>query len=367
MRILINCSNLRVGGGLQVAHSFINEIRSNQLHEFLIVVSTQLNLLLKETTFPSNFKIVEYSVKPSLLSLLFNRNIVLSKFEREFKTERVFTVFGPSYWRPASRHICGFAKPQYIYTDSVFFNLLSISQRIKLAGKKILQLKVFRESSDAYITESWDVSNRLKGIVNKDVYTVTNTYNQIFDDSSLWRSNLLEDFNGFTLLTISANYPHKNLRIIPKVVSYLKMNWPDFKFRFILTISRNEITANEFENENIVYLGKIDIDKCPGLYRKANIMFLPTLLECFSASYAEAMKMQVPIATSKLPFAQSICGDAAEYFNPLSVEDIATRIYNLANNKVYQEKLIENGIEQLKKFDTAKSRAEKYLEIIKDR
>ena len=29
MNILINCSNLKVGGGMQVAHSFLNEIKNN--------------------------------------------------------------------------------------------------------------------------------------------------------------------------------------------------------------------------------------------------------------------------------------------------------------------------------------------------
>ncbi len=37
MKILINCSNLKIGGGLQVAHSFISKIKEFDVHSFTIV------------------------------------------------------------------------------------------------------------------------------------------------------------------------------------------------------------------------------------------------------------------------------------------------------------------------------------------
>ena len=56
-------------------------------------------------------------------------------------------------------------------------------------------------------------------------------------------------------------------------------------------------------------------------------MFLPTFLECFSASYAEAMLMKKPIITSNLGFAQNVCKDAAVYFDPCNPEDIIDKIF----------------------------------------
>src|SRR5882672_2297016 len=116
MRILINCSNLKIGGGLQVAHSFINEIKFNQKHEFLIVLSESLKELITTSDFPANFHFVEYTINATVLKALSCTDIFLSKLEKEFDTERVFTIFGPSYWKPKAMHICGFAKAQYIYS-----------------------------------------------------------------------------------------------------------------------------------------------------------------------------------------------------------------------------------------------------------
>ena len=90
-------------------------------------------------------------------------------------------------------------------------------------------------------------------------------------------------------------------------------------------------------------------------------MFLPTLLECFSASYVEAMKMERPIITSDMGFAHTICEDATLYIDPINVEDIASKIIKLYNSKDLQNKLVENGLEKLKAFGSAEDRARNYL------
>ena len=92
-------------------------------------------------------------------------------------------------------------------------------------------------------------------------------------------------------------------------------------------------------------------------------MFLPTLLETFSASYPEAMKMKKPILTSYLDFALDICGDAALYFDPTSAEDIADKILMLSVDENLYQNLVSQGTERLKKFETPESRVKKYMEI----
>lgn len=368
MNILINCSNLKIGGGLQVAHSFINQLKHKKDHRFYVVVSSILmkQLNLSEFEKCDHIHFIEYSVKPSILKAVTGRDTRLSAIEMEKKIDRVFTVFGPSYWRPRSKHICGFAKSQYIYVDSPFFEKMTLKEAVKLNIKKLFHIRSFNRSADAYITELWDVSHNLKSLLpGKEIHTVTNTYNQIFDKEPIESNKHLPTFDGVTLLTISAQYPHKNLEIIPDVIKSLKKKYPNFKFRFVLTLLSDAMIINDpMIGESIEFIGKVDIEECPTLYKAADFMFLPTLLECFSASYPEAMKMNTPILTSDLPFARSICGEAAEYFDPMDPEDIADKIYSLASNPERQKELRTKGKEQLRKFDTAESRARKYIEII---
>ncbi len=367
MKILINCSNLKIGGGLQVAHSFLYQIRKNEEYNFVVVLSSTLNRYINVDLFPSNFVFIVFDIKPSILNSLIGHNHFLDKTIEKFCIERVFTVFGPSYWRPKVKHICGFAKAQYIYKDSPYFETLSLVSRIKLNIKRQLHLYSFGKTSDTFVTELWDVSDKLKTVfpTNK-IYTVTNTYNQVFVNPDSWSKKVkLESFNGSTFLTISANYPHKNLKIIPLVIEYLKKSKPDFKFRFVITIDHEDFfKIGGSLSEEIVLLGKMNIEDCPFLYQQADFMFLPTLLECFSASYPEAMIMDTPIITSDLPFARNICGKAAVYFDPLCPRSIGEKMYQLGTSIEQQLSLKSYAKDQVNTFDTSMARALKYLEII---
>lgn len=368
MKILINCSNLKVGGGLQVAHSFLYEIKTNTENQFIVILSDFLKYQINQTEFPDNFKFFHYSIKPSALKAITGNDKFLSGIEDKYEPDAVFSVFGPTYWQPKAKHVCGFARPDYIFKDSPFFKQVSWFYKLKLRLMEFFHMYDIRNNNEILITENKIVSDILALQVTQPVFTVSNYYNQVFDDKSVWvkKYNLVEDDETINLLTISANYPHKNLAIIKKIIPVLRSNFPELKFKFILTIEREEfgIAENDSLNENIQFLGKVAINQCPDLYSQSNFLFLPTLLECFSASYCEAMVMQKPILTSDLPFAKSICGEAAFYFNPLDENEIANAIVHLYSDKKVQQDLINKGLQQLKTFDTAKERAAKYLNII---
>jgi glycosyltransferase involved in cell wall biosynthesis len=91
---------------------------------------------------------------------------------------------------------------------------------------------------------------------------------------------------------------------------------------------------------------------------------LPTLLEVFSASYPESMKMKKPILTSNYSFAKDVCKDAVLYFNPLDANDIVEKIEMIYKDENLYKELIKKGSERLRFFETAKSRAEKYIKIM---
>src|SRR5690606_5173583 len=110
-----------------------------------------------------------------------------------------------------------------------------------------------------------------------------------------------------------------------------------------VSLSHGDLHSTPEIDNYIVYLGKVSIYQCPSLYQQSDYLFLPTLLECFSASYAEAMKMKNIILTSDLDFAKGICGDAAVYFNPLDEIDIVNRILEIDRNEERQLQLINNG------------------------
>lgn len=346
-----------------MAHSFLHQIAQNTNHEYVLVLSSTLALQINSEIFGNNFKIYIYDIKSSAQKSILSQDKFLDNLVKKHNVARVFSVFGPSYWRPKVNHTCGYAKPHYVYKKSPFFKTISLKDRFKLKLKEFFHLYDFKKNADVLITENPDVSAKIKVRLKKEVYTVTNNYNQIFDKPEFWKFKELPKFDGEYLLTIAANYPHKNLKIIPKVVQEL-INRDIHKFRFAVTLNRGDLKSNEQIDKYIVYLGKVEVNECPSLYKQSKYMFLPTLLECFSASYAEAMKMKNIILTSNLDFAIGICGDAAVYYNALDPISIVDELIKIDSDQIKQKEIIAKGIKTLTNFDSAKERAVKYLDIV---
>lgn len=368
MNVLINASNLKVGGGIQVCDSVCRELyKYTSKHHFTVVLPSALEECAKAIEMLPCIYVVRYSRPLGFIQILTGRNAFLDGLVEQHEIEMVFTLFGPSVWIPKCRHLCGFALSHLVLSDSPFFKSVSWKDNLKLRLRLSFIKRNFRMSANAYYTENPFISMKLKELFpKKKVYTVTNNYNQVFDYPEMWNCSVqLPYFDGFTLLTVCANYPHKNLPIIVPCIHILRSKYPDLKFRFILTIREEEyIPLSEEEREHVLFLGAVRINQCPGLYQQVDAMFLPSLLECFSASYAEAMRMRKAIITTDLGFAHSLCGDAAEYYEATSASALADSIYKVATDRLYYDHLLSLGDQQLKEFDTYEERARKLIEIM---
>lgn len=371
MKILINASIIKRGGGLQVVHSLINELSRFPKNQYCVLMSSNVEQILKSYDFPDNF--VFYLV-PSSPAKIISRQQTLKRIrqiEKHFNPDVVFTVFGPAYWKPKAPHLCGYAIPHFIYPESPFFAQISQYATLKWGILKYLKFFFFKNESEFFVTETVDVANRLSTQLNVSrdkIFIVANAYNSIFDEPDRW-ANIEGTFPdqelGYKLLTVSANYPHKNLQIIPAVIDYLTDRYPNFSFTFLLSLTENEIgKLTPRQKKHIRFLGSVHLEECPPLYRKVDALFLPTLLECFTVSYLESMRSDTPILTSDLPFAHDICKGAAVYFDPLDPQDIGENIVALAKDHHKQKDLIARGRVRLNEFGNAKGRAEEYLKIL---
>lgn len=361
MKLMINASNLYVGGGVQVAVSVIEELTKIKT-DFIAAVSPVVILQLSDESKEkcvlidsSPSKIFNFKVRKQLDFLVASNNITT-----------VFTIFGPSYWSPKKvLHAVGFALPWLIYDTSKITPKLSLSARVKVRLLKYIQPYFYKKNADIIFTETEDVKNRvikLLKISECNVHTVSNTLNSLFKDLSAYDNNVIKKLpvkknDEKWLLTITHNYPHKNLGVIIKLVEYLPEN-----FKFILTVPSSFINVIPDHLKNrIVTVDTVSVSQCPVLYQLCDALFLPTLLECFSASYLEAMFMGRLILTSDLSFAHTVCHNAAIYFDPYNENDIADKIKTAFSSEKLVLGKIEAGATQFQKFPSARERAVNYL------
>ena len=359
---IINASNLKAGGGLQVAQSICAQLGRYQQHHFIVALSTYIGDV-DIVDGSTNCEVFHYNIKNNVSTLLFGRDSFLDGLVEKHNIDAVLTIFGPSRWRPQVPHLCGFARAQLLLENPL---------AKELTWKEKLLYKIwrwgFKNSGDKFYTENKYISDMLPNLLGEvKVYTVTNYYNQVYDQPKLWkRGKELPKFEGVTCLSVSSHYIHKNFEIIPGIIRQLRAKYPIFSVRFVLTFDEQEMPVPEDIRNCFIFVGKVGVEECPYLYEQADIMFMPTLMECFTATYPEAMRMGIPIVTTDLEFARGLCGDAACYYSAIDPVAAAEAIYKVATDKEYAAKLVANGKLQLKKFDNYEQRADKLVSILEE-
>lgn len=371
MRLVINVSNLCVGGGVQVALSFIHELKSLcRVNEYHVLLSESIDRQIDSDVFPPNF--IFHLIKFSPASLRYRWLTVsqLDKLERKIKPDVVFTIFGPSYWKPAAIHLMGVANGWLYNPESVAYKVLPVRERIRVMVLSAYRTFFIKRDASDFVVETNDARKKIvkfMGVNEKSISVVGNTYSAAFDyfkksDGSCRDYYRLpkENRNAYRMILISHNYPQKNIKIIRDVVPYLS----GYDIEFVLTIDSNSYYKyfNDMRNK-VINIGPVKHASCPSLYWQSDALFFPTLLETFSAAYPEAMKMEIPIITSDYSFARDVCGDAALYFDPLDPKDIADKIKLIIDDESIGENLVEKGKLRLAGFETSQSRAEKYLTL----
>jgi glycosyltransferase involved in cell wall biosynthesis len=369
MTVLINVANLKGSGVVQVASSFLIELQNlNNDNNYIILIGPKVKEAIENTFFDGRFKFYLFENKPiDILKGGFLNIIKFKKIEKKHDPVVAFSLFGPSWWTPNCPHLQGYAYPHYVYPDSPFFQIISPWEKFIIKLKQEVHFFFLRRNGSYFVSETQDVSERLKKYLklkNGSFFTVPNTFNNFFNEPQIYEES--SETSEFRLLCLCTLQRHKNLSILNELIPILKNRESNFKYNFYITIDKNEIRKilNKDVMDRVTCLGRVQPSSCPQLYKKTDALFLPTLLECFSANYPEAMKMNTPIITSNLSFARNICGDAALYFNPLDANDIADKIESLRISSNLRNKLIQSGKERVIHFGQARNRAEKYLEIL---
>lgn len=368
MNILINCSNLKKGGGLQVADSVCGYLNKFPENSFVVVLSSALDNTAERIKSYPNVRIVRYDIINDWKLFLLGRDKILDDLVDKYNIYGVLTIFGPPRWSPKCNHVSGFARAQLVIPDSPYYLRMAKSTLVKERIKNKILGYFFTRGVNVVWTENPYISEKVGKLFPKvKVDTATNYYNQIFDQPDKWNPVQLPSFDGCTILSVNAPYPHKNMEIAIGTAKSLRRSHPDFKFRFVFTISASDYPAlDEDIKDCFLFLGKVDISQVPPLYQQSDICFQPTLLECFTATYPEAMRMKVPIVTTDIEFAHGLCGQAAEYYSALDADACAESIYKVANNKQFWQSLIDNGTKQLQQFDNYEERASKLIHFVEN-
>jgi len=112
---------------------------------------------------------------------------------------------------------------------------------------------------------------------------------------------------------------------------------------------RRAVIRSHLQND-VRFLGFVDIDILRIFYDQAKIFVFPSLYEGFGLPPLEAMAHGTPVVTSNTSSIPEVVGNAAVMVNPENVFDIQRALYRVLVDQNLREKLKARGVEQAQKF-----------------
>ena len=375
MKIVLNFLPLKSGGGLQVGLDFIEQAKQHgREHEWFLVATK--GTPLAEVREASNLRLVK-TVPKSVMARLWFEYLGCRRLIREVGAKLIYTQFGP-HW-PGARifNIVGCAYSNLFYPEINFWERLPLSQRLVRKGIDSLRMLRLRQA-DHVIFETEDLARRavrLKGFQNERVSWAKPSVSSLVasDKEHIPTRELCRRLpKGFRILLLSTYNPNKNIDLLPLIAKVINERLPDNDMVFVMTLPPQCSTTLQIlkdaqklgVSDRIVNLGPIPQEGCAEVYRACDLVILPSQLESFSNTIAEAWAMRKPLLLTDMDWSRLLCKAGAGYFRYRDSHDAANQILRIRNDSGYYAALVAEGERMLHTYPTACERFQQYLSII---
>lgn len=150
--------------------------------------------------------------------------------------------------------------------------------------------------------------------------------------------------------------PHKNLGRLIETMHHL---WDRGLEHDLIIIGKldgfisgikSPINILHHNEVRVKILGQLKESEMREIVAGATAMVFPSLYEGFGLPPLEAMAAGVPVICSAILPLQEVCGKAAIYFDPLSIDSMKETIWSTLQNPELLKRCAESGIEQSKLF-----------------
>jgi glycosyltransferase involved in cell wall biosynthesis len=266
------------------------------------------------------------------------------------------------YWEPnivPIQHITS----RYLVTTIHDFSFHHHPECLPKENKEYLQKHFWKNirKSDRVITVSQRVKQELVELLKYDDARIKVIYHGVdHENFRKYDSVEMDDFrisHGLPekfILFVGSIEPRKNLK--NALLSYEAL--PDAlkkEYKFVLAgfsgwKNAEVMSIIKRARENIMYLGYLTDVELAYLYNLASVFIYPSLYEGFGLPPLEAMACGTPIIVSNTSSIPEICGDAAYYVEPLSIDSISAGICRVIGDTELRNGLVRRGLEHAKAF-----------------
>lgn len=165
------------------------------------------------------------------------------------------------------------------------------------------------------------------------------------------------------IMHVGSPFPHKNIENLIKAFEIIKASQPELK---LVLAGKKEYYFNQLEAatqsskyiKDIHFTGFVSDAELKWLYQNAECYVLPALSEGFGLPGLEAMAHGCPVVSSNATCLPEVYQDAALYFDPTNVNDMADAIKKVLSDKKLAKQLVTKGTELLPQYSWRKMATE---------
>lgn len=362
--VLLDFSNVRVGGGLLVASATLEglsqadtRLRYPWLEQAEIWISPNVrrNLSVPETDLPGTVRFKETTA--SALA-------VLKPARRDYDVR--FTLFGPTYTgRLARREITGFAEVTMLVKPRDF-GLAPEPFSIRKSVSGVVKRNLAKRS-DLYVTETSAVADRLsqRFAIRRDrILVVPNRPHPLFTAQPILPAKPGGAAPGELHLAFPTRlYPHKNLAVIEPVARLLQQRAGK---RLVVHTTLRDHEWEAFSPSSQQWMqnhGESPAAKVLDIYRQVDAVFFPSLLEASSVTPLEANVLGLPLLASDRDFVRASAA-ASELFEPTDAVSVADALVRFDADKEGAWERAQATALAYRERLAASSRTENYLDLV---
>ena len=181
---------------------------------------------------------------------------------------------------------------------------------------------------------------------------------------------LVDGVSAPFILYVGSAFPHKNLESLVSALEKMRQNNPEIS---LVLAGKKEQYYKKLESwtgknpalkNKVIFSGFVDDAELKWLYEHAEAYIFPSLSEGFGLPGLEAMVHGCPVVSSNATCLPEVYGDAAHYFDPTNIEDMAEKISEVLSDKKLRDNLIKKGYKQAAKYSWQKT-AQQTLDVYK--
>lgn len=363
MSVAIDLVGTNLGSGTKTYNiNFCNELNSIEFSSNIkiLICKSYLNQIDKNKN-----KKVEFLIKPDFLSITFFRLLWMYLIlPLELKFLNIKKIYSPMNFTSLFFKFLNIKTVLCLHSNLPWINYKLMPGNIirNFITKKFMEMSIY--SCDLLIVNSNFAKKEIikaLGLYKKNIKVVYLGVNKNFILKNN-KKNIIKNFNynqKYILSVLSCVKYHNIINLLRG----FKLLSNDFNIKLVLVLQVldkgyfldiKKFIRDNFLERKIIILSNLFQNQLPKLYKNAEVYVFTSYCEVFGLTSLEAMSQSTPVVISNTSALPEINKKAAQYFNPDDIKDIKNKLKKVISDKKLRVKLVNNGIELLKKYNVSK-------------